>query len=82
MEVVSCWRGARPGGQKRHSPTLARRTRIDVRVGRIDVCHGGADGLAPVQKYRIGDIQYFESARSFWKDSGQAEAHVVLVSFR
>ena len=42
----------------------------------------GALDLASVHDYRGGDIQYFESASDSWKNSSQAEAHVVLVNFR
>lgn len=42
----------------------------------------GTHDLASVHAYRGGDIQYFESASDTWKNSGQAEAHVVLVDFR
>jgi hypothetical protein len=41
-----------------------------------------AQGTASVHTYRVGDIQYVESASDSWKNSGQAEAHVVLVNFR
>lgn len=42
----------------------------------------GPDDLASVHAYRVGDIRYFESASASWKNSGQAEAHLVLVNFR
>lgn len=42
----------------------------------------GALDPASVHAYRVGDIQYFESASNPWKNTGQAEAHVVLVNFR
>lgn len=42
----------------------------------------GTGALTSVHAYRGGDIQYFESASNSWKNSGQAEAHVVLVNFR
>jgi len=43
---------------------------------------GGAHDVASVHTYRAGDIQYFESASDSWKNSGQTEAHLVLVNFR
>ena len=43
---------------------------------------GGALDPASVHAYRVGDIQYFESASGSWKNAGQAEAHVVLVNFQ
>jgi hypothetical protein len=42
----------------------------------------GLDDLASVHVYQAGDIQYFESANDSWKNSGQVEAHLVLVNFR
>ncbi len=42
----------------------------------------GTGALTSVHAYRGGDIQYFESASNSWKNSGQAEAHLVLVNFR
>ena len=42
----------------------------------------GAGDVASVHAYRVGDIRYFESASNSWKNSGQAEAHLVLVDFR
>ena len=43
---------------------------------------GGAQDPASLHAYRAGDIQYFESASSSWKNSGHAEAHLVLLNFR
>jgi len=42
----------------------------------------GAQDPASAREYRAGDIQYFESASSSWKNSGRTEAHLALVSFR
>jgi hypothetical protein len=44
-----------------------------------------SDGLqksASPHAYRSGDIQYFETASSSWKNSGRTESHLALISFR
>jgi hypothetical protein len=50
----------------------------------VDDCElsDGPQESASTHAYRSGDIQYFETASSSWKNSGRTEAHLALVSFR
>jgi len=68
-----------PGAIRKASARAASYAMIPVNNCELSV---GAHDLASVHDYRGGDIQYFESASDSWKNSGQAEAHVVLVNFR
>ena len=49
----------------------------------VNDCKLSADARNPASEhgYRAGDIRYSESASGSWKNSGDAEAHVVLVEF-
>ena len=68
-----------PGAIRKTSDPAASYAMISVNNCELSV--GGHD-LASMHAYRVGDIRYFESASNSWKNSGQAEAHVVLVTFR
>lgn len=68
-----------PGAIRKASARAASYAMISVNNCELSV---GAHDLASVHTYRGGDIRYFESASDSWKNSGQAEAHVVLVNFR
>ena len=68
-----------PGAIRKASARAASYAMIAVNNCELSV---GAHDLASVHAYRVGDIQYFESASNSWKNSGQAEAHLVLVNFR
>lgn len=68
-----------PGAIRKDSARAASYAMITVNNCELSV---GTPDLASVHAYRVGDIQYFESASDSWKNFGQAEAHVVLVNFR
>ena len=67
-----------PGAVRKASAAAASYALIPVNNCELS----GALDLASVHAYVSGDIRYFEAASDSWKNSGQAEAHVVLVSFR
>ena len=68
-----------PGAIRKDSARAASYAMIAVNNCELSV---GTHDPPSVHAYRGGDIQYFESASDTWKNSGQAEARVVLVNFR
>lgn len=68
-----------PGAIRKDTARAASYAMIAVNDCELSV---GTQDLVSVHAYRAGDIQYFESASDSWKNSGQAEAHVVRVDFR